>query len=390
MHHAQKTALLLGLLPVHIYAAGYYLPNQDAFATAKGNAFVATADNASAVFYNPAGLTQLDSLESQVGFYSIMMGSEAKVRGVTDKADREVQVAPHLYLAGPVSDRISMGFSINSPFGLGTDWGRDTPFSPVITEARLMYISGTAAVAYKVTDELSIGAGFSVNRADLTLEQGLGVPGSYLRFEGDDYGVSGSIGVRWQPTERHAFGLNYTTKSTFDLEGRTHSNFLPGASADLDFMTPARAAVGYSFRPAKGWNIEANIEWVDWDALNTLTLRSATVGGEVAVPFEWKSSFIYEVGVSYTTESGYVFAAGYDYNSSAQPSEFFNPGVADADRHWLNMGVGRKGEANDWMVTYQFGFSDRTVNNATGVNSLANGKYEARHHALMFSWQHRF
>lgn len=385
--------ILLNLLPTGVMAAGYYLPNQDAFATAKGNAFVATADSAAAVVYNPAGLTQLDRAQAQAGVYAIVLGNETDAGGTTTEAKDELQAAPSLYYARPYNDRVSFGFGLNSPFGLGTDWGRDTPFSPVVTEARLMYISGTAAVAYKVTDELSIGASGSLNYADLTLEQGLGVPGSYLRYSGDDYGVSGALSVRWQPHEQHAFGLIYSSKSSFDLNGKTSSNILPSdGSSDLDFMTPARVASGYSFRPAPGWNIEANVEWLDWDSLNTLDLKTSSVPGTSSVPitFDWQSSFIYEIGVSYTTPDGYVFAAGYDLNMNSQPDENFTPGVSDADRSWFNLGFGRKCASSTWMLAYQFGYSNRTVSDAEGLNSLANGRYESRHNALMFSWQQDF
>lgn len=390
MHLPKKSVLLLGLLPAQLHAAGYYFSNQDAFATAKGGAFVATADNPSAVFYNPAGLTQLDGFESRIGVSTIALGNQAFTNGSTDRAETQWQAAPNLYIAGPVSDRVSIGFGIYSPFGLGTDWGNDTPFRTVITEANLQYLTGTLSGAYKINDQLSIGAGFSVNHADLRLGQGLGfLPGGYLRFEGDGFGVSGNIGIRWQPSEQHAFGLTYTSKSKFDLEGRTDSNFFANTDAEIDFMSPAKVAIGYSFRPARGWNIEANIEWLDWDNLNTLTLETSIPGvTETPVPFEWESAFIYELGVSYTTEGGWVFAAGYDYNSSAQPAKDFNPGVADADRHYFNVGVGKNGECNDWMLAYQFGYSNRDVSGAD--NPLVNGRYEARHHAVVLSWQHRF
>ncbi len=389
MKKPQGLVAALLLTPAWIHAAGYYLPNQDALATAKGNAFVATADNASAVFYNAAGMTQLEEPEFQLGAYAIVLGNKVKMNGETYKAKDELQVAPSLFYVAPLNEKISYGLALNSPFGLGTEWGRDTPFRTVVTEARLMYLSGTSAIAYKVTDTLSVGAAFSVNYADLTLEQGIAFPSNYLRFEGDGFGVSGSLSVLWQPAEKHSFGASYTTKSTFDLEGRTSSDVLPDdRSAGIDFMAPARASIGYSFRPKPGWNFEVNVEWLDWDSLNTLTLESDSVGGSIGVPFEWKSSFIYEAGVSYTTPDGYVFAAGYDYNANSQPDENFTPGVSDANRHWFNVGFGRKGECNDWMIAYQFGYSNRSVDDA--VNPLANGRYESRHHALVLSWQHRF
>lgn len=379
------------MVPGGVMAAGYYLPNQDAFATARGNAFVATADSAAAVHYNPAGMTQVAKPEAEAGVYAIVLGNETNAGGVSNETQDELQAAPHVFYVQPFNDRLSFGFGLNSPFGLGNNWGRDTPFSPVVTEARLLFASATSAVAYKVTDTLSVGAAVSLNYADLSLEQGLGVPGSYLRFSGDDYGVSGSLSARWQPHEQHAFGLIYATESTFDLSGKTESNGVPADySADLDFMTPARVAGGYSYRPAPGWNIEANIEWLNWDQLNDLTLRSDSIGGSMPVPFDWKSSFIYELGASYTTPQGYVFAAGYDLNKNSQPDANYSPGVADADRHWFNVGFGMKREVYSWMLAYQFGYSNRTVDGAVGTNALANGKYEARHNALIFSWQQRF
>lgn len=383
------TSALFGLVPSVVSAAGYYLPNQDAFATARGNAFVATADSAAAVHYNPAGLTQVAAPEVQAGVYTIVLGNEATVAGQTTEAKNELQAAPHLYYAQPYNDRLSFGFGLNSPFGLGTDWGRNNNFSPVVTEARLLFASATSAVAYKLTDQLSLGASVSVNYADLTLEKSLGAPGSYLRFSGDDIGFSGAFGARWQPSEQHAFGLIYSSKSTFDLSGKTESSFSPinDSSSQLDFMTPARIAGGYSYRPAPGWNIEANVEWLDWDSLNTLTLESTPLGS-TPIPFDWKSSFIYELGGSYTTPEGYIFAAGYDFNQNSQPDKYFTPGVSDADRHWFNLGFGRKCQAYSWMLAYQFGYSNRTVDGA--IDPLANGKYEARHNALIFSWQQNF
>ncbi len=354
---------------------------------------MATADSAAAVHYNPAGMTQLEGPEGQAGVYAIVLGNEAESGGVKTAAKKEFQAVPHLYYAQPWDDRLSFGFGLNCPFGLGTDWGRDTPVSPVVTEGHLLYLSATAAAAWKVTDELSLGASVSVNHADLTLERGVGVPGSYLRFSGEDLGVSGALAIRWQPHEQHAFGGIFATQSTFGLSGETTTN-VPGwsddGSAGMDFMTPARMACGYSYRPAAGWNIEANVEWLNWDSLNTLQLETTAIPGSGSLPvtFDWKSSFIYELGVSYTSPQGYVWAAGYDFNENSQPDAHYTPGVADADLQWINLGFGRKGGRYSWMLAYQFGVADRTVDGA--MNPAANRHYEARHHAMMFSWRQSF
>ena len=129
-------------------AAGYYLPNQDAFATAKGNAFIATADSAAAVHYNPAGLTQLEEAEAQINIYSINLGNEVTKNGRSFEAKSEWQAAPSIYFGQPIYDDLAWGFALTSPFGMGNEWGQGSPFRTVVTEARLAYARASAALAY--------------------------------------------------------------------------------------------------------------------------------------------------------------------------------------------------------------------------------------------------
>ncbi|MGZ4975154.1 MAG: hypothetical protein ACXWDN_20520 [Limisphaerales bacterium] len=66
---------LATVLPTQLFAVGIQVPDQDAFATARGGAFVATADNPSAIYYNPAGISQLDGINASAGFYGIFLNS---------------------------------------------------------------------------------------------------------------------------------------------------------------------------------------------------------------------------------------------------------------------------------------------------------------------------
>ena len=106
-------------------ANGFYIPVQDPFAASRGNAFAATADRPSAVYYNPAGLTQLDSRTAHVGVYGVRLGIEADtaIDGGRHENDAEFIPVPQLYLAAPINDRLAAGVGLNSPFGLRTDWG---------------------------------------------------------------------------------------------------------------------------------------------------------------------------------------------------------------------------------------------------------------------------
>src|SRR5579871_2660242 len=64
-------SLLATSIPHDASALGIRLADQDAFATARGNAFAATADNPSAIYYNPAGISQIEGNNVRMGLYGI-------------------------------------------------------------------------------------------------------------------------------------------------------------------------------------------------------------------------------------------------------------------------------------------------------------------------------
>jgi len=69
-------ASALGSTSTVLHANGFDLPDQDAFAVGRGMAFVATADNPSAIYYNPAGISQLDGHHLRGGVYGLHLGVE--------------------------------------------------------------------------------------------------------------------------------------------------------------------------------------------------------------------------------------------------------------------------------------------------------------------------
>ncbi len=97
-------AVLLLSAQSGLRANGFYIPVQDPFAASRGNAFAATADRPSAVYYNPAGLTQLDSRTAHVGVYGVRLGIEAGAAfdgGRHHENDAEAIPVPQLYLGAP-------------------------------------------------------------------------------------------------------------------------------------------------------------------------------------------------------------------------------------------------------------------------------------------------
>ena len=124
-------------------AVGFRQPNQDPEAIARGNAFVATADNPSAIYYNPAGITQLEGQQIRTGIYAVSTGIDyTSTTGQQASPDSEFQPVPQLYyVASPKDSPFSFGVGLYVPFGLSIDWGDDTPFRTLVEEGKLLYVT---------------------------------------------------------------------------------------------------------------------------------------------------------------------------------------------------------------------------------------------------------
>lgn len=394
MDKNRKSLLLAGALglaaPSAVLADGFHLAGQSAEAVGKGNAFLATANTAAAVYYNAAGLTQIEDSEVQFGFYSIVLDIDASVAGGNHSLEKEVQFVPQIYSSLRLNEKWVLGLGLNSPFGLATDWGDNTSFRTSATETQLTYATLWLVAAYQVNDTLSIGGGIGINHADISLRRGLIAPGDEFKFEGDDQSLSWTLSMLWQPCEKHSFGAVFRSKTEFTLKGDSTisgTGILDGTErAQVDFDTPASFSIGYSYRPNKCWNFEVNLEWVNWDDFGTLILEQAS--GNQPFPFEWEDAIVYSIGAEYDFGNGYLGRIGYNLIESAQPDANYNPAVSDADRHYFTLGLGHRGDCWSWDVAYQFAFSDRDVGGAAAPT--VQGNYISRFHSLSLALRYHF
>ncbi|HEY1719550.1 MAG TPA: outer membrane protein transport protein, partial [Verrucomicrobiae bacterium] len=179
------------IMPGKVGAVGFRLPNQDPEAIARGDAFAATADNPSAIYYNPAGITQLEGQNLRVGIYAISPGIEYKSPGgATARADSDFQPVPQVYYTCSFTNvPISVGFGIYAPYGLSLDWGNHAPFNTVAESGSLLYATFNPVIAWRVLPSLSIAAGPTINYSQATFHQALDPSGAtQFKFKGDDTG----------------------------------------------------------------------------------------------------------------------------------------------------------------------------------------------------------
>src|ERR1700744_785255 len=133
-------------------AVGFRVPKQDPEAIARGNAFAATADNPSAIYYNPGGITQLQGCNLRVGISSISADTEyTGPGGQKASTDTSLQEVPQIYFVDSFTNSpFSVGLGIYAPYGLSLDWGKNAPFNTVAEKGSLVYLSFNPVLAYRV------------------------------------------------------------------------------------------------------------------------------------------------------------------------------------------------------------------------------------------------
>jgi len=386
------------LLPWHLHGLGVRVPDQDPCATARGNAFVATADNPSAIYYNPAGITQLEGNEVRAGVYAITLQSTytSAATGKETDSKRAYQGVPQVYYTHSFNQfPVAAGLGLYAPYGLSLDWPDDTGFRDIAKEGSITYLTLNPVLALRVSSVLSIAAGPTLNYSEAKLRRGIGLPGDDFRFQGDDTAVGFNLGILWQMYPKLSFGASYRSPTTLNYDGHTDNTYTGSQSASAEFHFPRNIIGGISFRPTTNWNFEVNVDWTDWDSLNTVLVKQSP---PLQLPFNWRSSFFYEFGATRFFGNGMHVSAGYIYSENSVPDASFNPAVPDSDRHIFSFGVGQQYQRLRWDAAYQFAWgpartvsgSPVNINPFTGAAESADGRYEFISHALTVSLGYSF
>ena len=411
---AQRTGLSLAfalglgvLASENSYAIGFLIPNQDAEAIARGNAFAATADNPSAIFYNPAGISQLQGQNVEVGvlnYMGINVHADSPSGTSTDTKFQVISVPQIFYTFSPTNLPLSFGVGLYAPFGLGVEWPQNSGFRSLAIDSQLQYITLNPIVAWKIRPGLSLAIGPTFNYSDVKFNRGLASPTDNFEFSGDGYAFGFTAGLLWQPVTKWSFGASYRSASTMDYNGHSSYNypglgyFSAGTTASLPF--PQIVSGGISYRPTPKWNVEADVDWINWSTLNTVTFsgtKNLPLGGQnLVLPFYWQDSVQYKFGATRYLDNGWFVSAGYFFSSDTTSSTYFNPAIPDTDLHVGSLGVGHNGEHWHWAVAGQIiAGPERTITQDAGntdpyTGQSAAGKYQLFVPAVTVSLSYHF
>src|SRR5690554_808489 len=237
-------------------ASGFKLNEQSA--SGVGTAYAgrtAVVEDASTVYYNPAGMSKLTRPEISVGGVYINidakfsngertnpLGVSSDIEGGYDHGGSLIPASsiPFVYYAHPVNEKLALGFGIFVPFGAHTEYSDNALSGGFAGETKLTTIDFQPAFSYKINDTLAIGGGLDIVYAKGTLSKQLDlipyVPAGHpldsvlnkdeykgyentFSVEGDDVALGWNLGLMWDITPATTLGVTYRSEVKFTLEG---------------------------------------------------------------------------------------------------------------------------------------------------------------------------
>jgi long-chain fatty acid transport protein len=389
------------------YAAGYAIQEQSV--TGLGRAFAgsaAAADDASTIFFNPAGLTYLKRAEMDIAANYISPRSEfnndgSSIAGVIpltggDYGDAsENAIVPNFYYAHPINDRVSVGLGVTAPFGLVTEYNETWVGRYFAVKSDMLTVNFNPSIAFKATDKLSLGFGVSAQYIDVELSQmaDLGAklgPGPQqadgkVDLQADDWGYGYNLGLLYQVTPDTRLGLSYRSKISHTLKGDGELTNSSGAvvydeniKADLDL--PESVSLALQHQINSQWAVMADVTMTRWSRFSELSIESSQGNLSSDKSEDWENSMRYGLGLEYKYNDNWQFRTGVAYDETPIPDKTHRTArIPGTDRTWLAFGASYHYSDNiviDASYAHLF-MNDPDIDETDENNYNLKGSYEA-------------
>jgi long-chain fatty acid transport protein len=398
-------------------AAGFALIQQGTAAMGQGNAFVADASDASAIFYNPAGLNQLKRAQVYVGSFLNYPDRNFSGGGEDSQTNHRIYKSLTTYIAIPVHDRVALGIGFFSPFGLGTAWPPTWAGRYLSTYSSLKTYTLNPAISVKILDNLSIAGGVDflwsrvqIKRKTPVVFLGKRFPDGEINLTGDGSGTGYNFGLLYEPLSGVKLGAAYRSQISVTHSGELAtvlpapfpSAFPVSGTAGITF--PPSLTMGISYSRLIPFTFEFDATWTGWSSysklktnLDTPILVNGAMTSTVTTPKSWNDAWAFRFGANYEIREGMKVRAGYIYDLTPVPDSSFDPQVPDANRHIFTVGGDIKVLTRFTLgIAYNFILTEsRTKNNTIVVNGVpaplqANGSYTSNVHSLGLSCAFQF
>ncbi|HZP86442.1 MAG TPA: outer membrane protein transport protein [Burkholderiales bacterium] len=347
-------------------AAGFALIEQNG--SGMGNAFAgaaAVAEDASTIFFNPAGMAMIPSAQVVVAGHAINFKADfsdagsslplaaqaiGRPKGKLHDDAGDLFLIPNLYFVLPINERIAVGLGLNAPFALKTEYedlwvGR---FQGIKTELKTINVN--PALSLKVNERIMLGVGIDYQMADATLTNAVILPGpneGRAKLEVDDSSWGWNAGALFKLGDDMRVGVSYRSAIKYTLDGDIKVSFLNGVpvapasggtKVDITFPDSASLSVVQSYGPQ--WDLLGDVTWTHWSRIGTINAVNTTTGAlRDVLRFNFNDTWRISFGANYRPNSQWTIRGGIAWDQSPVDKEDRTVRLPDQDRYWVAVGV---------------------------------------------------
>ncbi len=353
--------LVLGVTTA-TFANGLSLNSVGTRALSMGGAFVALSNDATAIYWNPAGLAGQTS-SVNLFFTGVMPFGSYQYSVPTFGIDIDTKTESNMYPTGGLmgvytADKLSFGLGVYVPAGLGAEWnGADlAAFSSAQAfawESKIGVISISPAIAYQVSDQFSVGitaniyyALFDLSRPDAADLNQDGTDETAVQYteSSNGLGFGASIGLKYDVNDQLAFGATFRTATSVTMDGTADID-VPGMgnilSTDFtrDVTWPMWIAGGVAYKVSKCLTLALDAQYSNWAELDKLVADYDKLpDGEFVL--DWKDAVQIRLGGEYSLSPTTALRLGYYYDPAPAPDETLNILFPSSTNHVVTAGFG--------------------------------------------------
>ena len=383
-----------------VHASGYHFGTQSVNAQGTANSSGAEAADASTIFYNPAGLSKLDSSQVSVNANIVIPSihyeaDSAKyyqggdVSGSKSGKITKTTVAPHLYGAYKVNDDVTLGLGVYVPFGSATEYEKDSVLRHNINKLGLTSIAVEPVAAWKLNDRHSFGAGIIAQHTSAELRKyadwGIQQKAAMLKatpsnpagaaaiqadghadVKGSDWGFGYQLAWMWDINDRARVGVNYRSKVSHTLKGDAEwaadgamakqawaaklleaRGYVPNEKASVKIVTPESLSVHGMYKVSDKANLFGDVTWTRHSRFNKAELvfenEKAVIRGKsdrTTITPNWRNTYKVGFGGSYQISEPLQLRAGIAFDKSpVKNADYRMNSLPDGNRIWFSAGM---------------------------------------------------
>ncbi len=391
-------------------ASGFALIEQNA--SGLGNAYAggaAAAEDASTIFFNPAGMSRLSGKQVVVAGHLITPSAKFSDNGSTAAALQPsvggtggdaggMAFVPNAYFAMELNPKTRIGLGINAPFGLQTEYDSNWMGRFQAIKSKIETVNLNPSVSYQASDALSLGAGLNYQHikgeltsavnysaaafavggdSALTAVGGPGVEG-VVTISGSDSAWGYNLGALMNLNDNTRLGAAYRSTIKYTLTGTVGFTGVPAALAaqptvqngdvTLAISMPDSFSLSGVHKLSDSYEVMADATWTGWSVFEQLKIDRTSGANVQTVQEKWEDTWRVSAGASHHYNEKMTVRAGIAFDQAPVSDTYRTARIPDNDRTWLALGGKYKMSA---ASTIDFGYTHIFVKDSTIADNQA-------------------